>query len=542
MKTFGPIPRALFLLFFFLSSFLAEGQNGEEEQHEKRTDRKFGTLIHHLDNAYVDSVDTEELTEVAIRSMLEELDPHTTYIPPERVKEMRQPLEGNFEGIGIKFNILNDTILVVRPIPGGPSEKLGIRSGDKIVKIDGEKVAGIGITNSGVRDRLLGEKDSKVEVSIYREGEPELIHYEIVRDKIPINSVRASYMVQPGLGYIKIERFSGRTMEEFKKAMSDLKEKGMEKLILDLQGNSGGYLRTGLKVADQFLQEDRLIVYTEGRAFPRRERRATDDSLFQEGDLVVMMDESSASASEIVAGAVQDWDRGIVVGRRSFGKGMVQRPIDLPDGSVVRLTISRYHTPSGRCIQKPYEKGNPEAYAKEKYQRMESGELFHEDSMELADSLRYETRIKERPVYGGGGIVPDVFVPIDTSGNSDYLQALRRNRVISDLALDHADEEREKIRSEYEDAATFAEEYQVSEELKEKMVQKAEEKGVEYDEEGFERSKEYVLGQLKGMIAQNIWGTEAYFRVHNPLRPSYMKAIEVLSDGSFDEFDLAESR
>ncbi len=544
MKASFPFARASFILLLLLPFIPSKAQNAadKENEQEKRTSRKFRTLLHHIGQAYVDSVDKAELTETAIREMLKELDPHSTYIPPERVKEMRQPLEGNFEGIGIRFNILRDTILVVRPIPGGPSEKLGIRSGDKIVKIEGENVAGIGITNQGVRDRLLGEKGSRVEVSIYREGEPELLHYEIIRDKIPIHSIRASYMVKPGVGYIKVERFSGRTMKEFKKAVKDLKEKGMENLILDLQGNSGGYLRTGLKIADQFLEKDRLIVYTEGRAFPRRERRATSDSLFQEGKLVVMMDESSASASEIVAGAVQDWDRGVVVGRRSFGKGLVQRPVDLPDGSVVRLTISRYHTPSGRCIQKPYEKGNPEEYAKEKYQRFGSGELFHEDSIDIVDSLKYKTRLKKRTVYGGGGIIPDVFVPIDTTGNSDYLQALRRKRVISQLALNYADENRKELKKEYEDPKAFAEGFKISEELKERMIEKGKKKDVEFDEKEYERSKRYINGQLKGMIAQNLWGTEAYFRVHNPLRPSYRKAIEVLTDGTFEQMDLAETR
>lgn len=535
--------RPFIALILLLPVLYSSAQTGtKDDEHRERTHRKFKSFIEHLDNAYVDSVDTEALTETAIRSMLKELDPHSTYIPAERVKKMRENLEGNFEGIGIQFNIMDDTILVVRPIPGGPSEKLGIRSGDKIVRIDGEKVAGIGITSSGVTDRLKGKKDTKVEVAIYREGEPELLHYEIVRDEIRINSIRASYMVDPKTGYIKIERFSNRTMQEFRSAVNELKEKGMENLVLDLQNNGGGYLRSGRKIADQFLEDDQLIVYTQGRAFPKRKYMSSDDSLFQDGKLVVMMNESSASASEIVAGAIQDWDRGIIVGRRSFGKGMVQRPIDLPDGSVVRMTISRYYTPSGRCIQKPYEEGNREDYAKEKYQRMETGELFHEDSIQVVDSLAYQTRVKERPVYGGGGIIPDVFVPIDTSGNSDYLRDLNRKRVISELALDHVNENRADFKEAYEDPQEFAEEYELPQSLIQKMKDQASEKGIEYEKEEYERSKEFIHGQLKGMIAQNLWGSSAYYQVHNPLRPSFQKAIEVLSNGTYEKMDLAETR
>ncbi|MFB6257798.1 MAG: S41 family peptidase [Flavobacteriales bacterium] len=534
----------LFLLFLVpFDQILAQDEAApKEEMHEKQTTRKLKTLLYHLENAYVDSVDTPELTETAIKAMLKELDPHTKYIPPERVKQMREPLEGNFEGIGIRFNILNDTILVVRPIQGGPSAKLGIRAGDKIVKIDGEKVAGIGISNSGVKKRLKGEKGTTVEVAIYRQGEPELIHYEIVRDKIPINSVQASYMAKEKIGYIKVKRFSGRTMKEFKTDLKKLKKKGMESLVLDLQGNPGGYLRTGLNMADQFLKKDRLLVYTEGRAFPRSEKRATKEGLFQEGKLVVMIDESSASASEIVAGAVQDWDRGVIIGRRSFGKGFVERPITLPDSSVVRLTISRYHTPSGRCIQKPYEKGNMEAYAKEKYRRLKTGELFHKDSIDLPDSLKYKTRIKKRTVYGGGGIIPDVFVPLDTTGNSDYLEDLRRKRVISDLALTYADEHRKELKERYEDPSDFAKNYKVPGGLKKRIKEKGKKNGVPFDQEGYERSKKFILGQMKGLLAQNLWGAEAYYWVHNPLRPTYRRALEILQDGTFKKIDLAESR
>ncbi|MFB6258559.1 MAG: S41 family peptidase, partial [Flavobacteriales bacterium] len=429
----------------------------------------------------------------------------------------------------------------VNPIPGGPSEKLGIQAGDKIVKIEGETVAGIGITNSGVRDRLLGEKGTTVEVGIYRKGEPELLHYEIVRDEIPIRSVEASYMAEPEIGYIKVSRFSNRTMKEFNKALKELKKKGMKDLVLDLQNNGGGYLKTAIKMADHFLGKDRLVVYTEGRAFPRQERRATKKGKFEEGRLVVMVNESSASASEIVSGAVQDWDRGVIVGRRSFGKGLVQRPVDLPDGSVVRLTISRYHTPSGRCIQKPYEKGKRKEYAKEKYKRWETGEVFHMDSIDIADSLRYKTRIKGRTVYGGGGIIPDIFVPLDTTGNSDYLQQLNRKGILNQLALNYADENRNEFKEKYDGAKGYSKNFEVSKKLRDRLVEKAEKEGLKYDQKGYERSERYIKAQLKSMIAQNIWGREAYFRVYNPLKPSYERAIKVLKDGTFEKMDLAET-
>ncbi len=541
-RTFFFKPLGTLIAFILLTASLLGQNGGNGINNDAATTEKFHTLLYHLENAYVDSINSAELTETAIKAMLKELDPHSVYIPEEEVKKMRQPLEGNFDGIGIRFDILNDTILVVNPIPGGPSEKLGIQAGDKIVKIEGENVAGIGITNTGVRDRLLGEKGTTVEVGIYRKGEPELIHYEIVRDEIPIRSVEASYMAEPDVGYIKVSRFSNRTMKEFNKAMKELKKKGMKDLVLDLQGNGGGYLKTAIKMADQFLEKDRLVVYTEGRAFPRQERRATSKGTFEDGKLVVMVDESSASASEIVAGAVQDWDRGVIVGRRSFGKGLVQRPIDLPDSSVVRLTISRYHTPSGRCIQKPYEKGDRKSYAKEKYERWQSGEVFHMDSIDIADSLRYKTRIKERTVYGGGGIIPDVFVPYDTTGNSDYFQQLNRKGVLNELALNYADKKRKAFKDKYEGAKGFAANYEVEKELTDRMIEMGKKKDLEFDKKGYERSERYIKTQLKSMIAQNIWGREAYFRIYNPLRPSYERAIEVLKDGTFEKMDLADTR
>ena len=365
--------------------------------------------------------------------MLEELDPHSIYIPREDLEDVNEPLKGNFEGVGIQFNIVKDTIYVVDAIAGGPSERLGIRAGDRIIGIDTENVAGVGFKNSDVMDRLRGKKGSKVNVSILRRGEPNPLEFTITRDKIPIYSVEAGYMATPSIGYIKVSRFSATTMTEFRSKLDELKALGMEDLVLDLQGNGGGYLRTASDMADEFLGDKKLIVYTEGRTSPRDDTYATKDGRMEKGKLVVMVDEGSASASEIVSGAIQDWDRGLVVGRRSFGKGLVQRPVMLPDGSAVRLTVSRYYTPSGRSIQKPYDEG-VEAYQRERIERLAKGELSSVDSIHTTDTVKFFT-MNKRIVYGGGGIMPDVFVPIDTTLSSPYFGQLVRKGILNTYAL-----------------------------------------------------------------------------------------------------------
>lgn len=361
---------------------------------------KLEALLYHIDRMYVDSVDQDKLVEDAIVAMLEELDPHSIYIPKEELEEVNEPLKGNFEGVGIQFNIVKDTIYVVDAIAGGPSERLGIRAGDRITGIDGDNVAGVGFKNADVMKRLRGRKGTKVNVTVLRRGEAAPLEFTITRDKIPIYSVEAAYMATPTIGYIKVSRFSATTTKELREKLDALGAKGMQDLVLDLQGNGGGYLRSAIEMADEFLADRKLIVYTEGRNSPRENTFATGEGRFEKGRLVVLVDEGSASASEIVSGAVQDWDRGLVVGRRSFGKGLVQRPVMLPDGSAVRLTVSRYHTPSGRCIQKPYEEG-VEAYRKERAERLAKGELMHADSIEVADTVRYFT-MNKRVVYGGG--------------------------------------------------------------------------------------------------------------------------------------------
>jgi carboxyl-terminal processing protease len=410
---------------------------------------KIETLIRYVDRYYVDSVNDKKLIENAIRNFLKELDPHSVYLTKEELEEMNEPLIGNFEGIGIQFNILNDTILVISPISGGPSEKLGIMAGDKIVKINGENVAGTGITNSDVTKKLRGQKGTKVEVSIQRRDVKKIVDYTITRDKIPIFSVDASYMVNPEIGYIKVNRFSATTMDEFRKSLEALRTSGMKHLVLDLRGNSGGYLSTAIELADEFLSDNKMIVYTNGRSFPKDERYATGKGGFESGKLAVLVDNGSASASEIVAGAVQDWDRGLIVGRRTFGKGLVQKPYNLPDGSAIRLTIQRYYTPTGRCIQKPYEE-----YKDDYFHRLERGEFFSQDSIRMPDSLVYYTPHK-RKVYGGGGIIPDEFVPVDTTYNSDFLSELSRKGVFYQFAIRYVDENRKKIQKSYPDFESF---------------------------------------------------------------------------------------
>ncbi len=517
------------------------GQYSQDGQGDAaRTTEKFSDLLHHIENQYVDSVHSEKLVEEAIKGMLKELDPHSIYISEKQKKDMREPLRGNFEGVGIRFNILHDTIMVVSPIPGGPSEKVGIRSGDKIVEIEGENVAGTGITNNDVMNKLRGKKGSKVNVGIYRSGVDRILDFEITRDKIPLHSVSASYMATPRTGYLKVNRFSGNTMPQFKKGLKELKEQNMENLILDLQGNGGGYLKTAIKMADEFLKKDRLIVYTKGRAYPKSKEYANSDGAYEDGNLIVLIDQSSASASEIVSGAIQDWDRGLVVGRRSFGKGLVQRPIDLPDGSAVRLTISRYYTPSGRCIQKPFGEDRKEYY-REKYERLKEGELTNKDSIDLPDSLKYRSRIKDRVVFGGGGIHPDVFVPLDTSRNSEYYSKLQRKGLLNGFALDHVDKRRSDLIDEYPDARTFKEEYQVDEALWNKFKTYAADEGVEFVPDGYEKSQELLHTQIKALMAQNLFDREAFYMVINRINDSYQKSLQILENGAFDDFKLADS-
>ena len=441
--------------------------------------------------------------------------------------------------MGIQFNILRDTLLVVNTIPGGPSEKIGIMAGDKIILIEGENVAGTGLQNSDVVKRLRGDKGTKVKVEIKRNGNKDLLEFIITRDKIPIYSVDAGYMLNNETGYIKINRFAANTVEEFHEKIALLKEQGMKNLVLDLQGNGGGYLNTAFKLADEFLSNDKLIVYTEGRSYPKETFNATAEGEWETGKLVVLIDESSASASEIVSGAIQDWDRGLLVGRRSFGKGLVQKPFMLPDGSAVRLTISRYYTPSGRSIQKPYDGGHLEDYYKEKYERYSSGELFSADSISFPDSLKYETANK-RTVYGGGGIMPDVFVPIDTTRGSAYFTNAIRKGLVNSYALTQSEKQRKKILKSHTNIQDFKANYKVSaDDLLDMTNYFANEGGLEFNEEDYQRSEDFMRLRYKALLARSIYGPEAFYVIINEVNESLNEALKYLENGEYNKMDLA---
>lgn len=514
------------------------------------TTDKFSTLIQYIESIYVDSVNSKELVEKAIIHLLEELDPHSTYISAEEVAEANEPLQGSFDGIGIQFNILHDTIFVVEPIQGGPSEKLGIRAGDKIVEVEATKMAGIGVKNSDVLSKLRGPKGTVVKVGIERKGVKDILYFNITRDKIPIYSVDAAYMIAPEIGYIKVSRFAATTTEELRKGISELKAQGMKDLVLDLQDNGGGLLRSAIEMGDEFLSDElpkdasksekgKLLVYTEGRAFKREpfNTRSGLPGSFEKGRLVVLIDESSASASEIVSGAIQDWDRGVIVGRRSFGKGLVQRPVNLPDGSMVRLTVQKYYTPSGRCIQKPYDEGKDDYFA-DYSKRLKSGEFFSADSIKFPDSLKYETRITKRTVYGGGGIMPDIFVPLDTSENSRYFSDLIRVGVQNDWSMSYANAHREELLRSYPAMEDFAKSFVIPQLEQEKIIQMAEAKEVPLDQKGYENSKHAILVRTKALLARNLYDNEAFYYLINDLNPAAKKAIEILNDGTYDQMNL----
>jgi len=514
------------------------GALSQDDMTPQEAAQKFGTLMRYIGQLYVDSVNVEELTERAMVKMLEDLDPHSVYFSAEELKEADEPLNGNFDGIGVQFNIFKDTIMVVSPISGGPSERLGIRAGDRIVEVDGENTAGIGITNRDVMKLLKGPKGTVVQVGIKREGESELLTFDITRDKIPIYSIDAAHMVDKKIGYIKVSRFAKTTMDEFRDAILSLQDQGMKDLILDLQGNGGGMLRTAIAMSDEFLSDDKLIVYTEGRAFEREDTFAQYKGLFEKGRLVVLIDEASASASEIVSGAVQDWDRGLVVGRRSFGKGLVQRPMRLPDGSAVRLTVQKYYTPAGRCIQKPYDEG-VEAYRKEKFERYEKGEFMTLDSLDLPDSLMHKTRILEREVYGGGGILPDLFVPLDTTLNSPTFSRILRKGLCSKYALAEVDAHRTAWETRHASEDDFVRDMGFSEEEIAAFKAYVVEEGVEVDEEDWARSLPAIELRLKAFFGRNTYESKTFYRVIGGLNEALQEAIRVLNDGTFNAANLA---
>ncbi|OFX42163.1 MAG: peptidase S41 [Bacteroidetes bacterium GWA2_30_7] len=492
---------------------------------------KFSKVLSLVKTFYVDSVNQDDLLENAIVGMLKELDPHSIYISKDEVDEMNEPLQGNFEGVGIQFNILNDTIVVISPISGGPSDKLGILAGDRIVVIEGKNVAGIGIKNKDVVSKLKGEKGTIVNVGIWRKGFKDVLDFAIIRDKIPIYSIEAAFMATPDAAYIKLNRFAATTMSEFSQAMDKLKKLGAKNLILDLQGNSGGYLNTAIELADNILGENKLIVYTLGVSSPKQEYSSTSSGGFTEGKIIILVDEGSASASEIVSGAIQDWDRGLILGRRTFGKGLVQRPFNLPDGSLIRLTIARYFTPTGRLIQKDYEGGYNE-YSKDIINRYNHGELSNEDSIHFPDSLKFKTLILKRNVYGGGGIMPDFFIPIDTSNYSSYYRDLVRKGILNKFVLTYIDENRKALSVEHPEFAKYRDNYMVSDKLLDELTAFAEKEKLPMNKEEYNKSKEDIRTQLKALLARDLWDSSEFYEIMNIKNEAYLKAVELMKNTS----------
>lgn len=483
-----------------------------------------------IQGLYVDDVDTQGLTEAAIRGMLKELDPHSTYLNKEEVKAMNEPLQGNFEGIGISFNMMTDTLYVMEVIAGGPSQKVGIMPGDKFIYVNDTLIAGVKKNNQDIVSMLRGAKGTEVEVKVLRRGVEELIPFRIVRDRIPITSIDAAYMVTDDIGYIRLSRFGISSGEEFQQAEKELRSQGMKHLIFDLTDNGGGILQTANDIANEFLADGQLIVYTEGKNQPRYTMNASGNDELNGGKLVVLVNEFSASASEILAGAIQDWDRGVVVGRRTFGKGLVQRQLPLPDGTMVRLTVARYYTPTGRSIQKPYEDGDQDAYNQDLINRVNHGELFQADSIHFPDSLQYTTLVNKRTVYGGGGIMPDYFVPMDTTVGTMLHSRLNALGVIYKTAIFEVDNHRQELLQKYPDIKSFNDNYQVTEGLVSRLKGLATTEKIEWNEEQFASSRPLISIQLKALIARDLYDSSAFHRVINPENDIFMEGLRIISD------------
>ena len=478
---------------------------------------------------YVDSVNQKKLVEDAIKGMLDKLDPHSSYSNPEETKKMNEPLEGNFEGIGVQFNILTDTLVVVQTIKKGPSEKVGILNGDRIISVDGRAIAGVKMPQDSIVKLLRGPKGTKVRLGVVRRGAAGVLYFVVTRDKIPMNTVEATYMIAPGVGYIRFDRFGATTGDEVEKALQTLKKQGMKDLILDLQSNGGGYLGAAVDVASQFLRPGSLVVYTQGRNQPKQVLKAEGGGLFRQGRIVVLVDEFSASAAEIVTGALQDYARALVVGRRTFGKGLVHRPIDLPDGSMIRLTTSHYYTPSGRCIQKPYEKGKKEEYAQDLEQRYTHGELLHKDSIRLDSSQVYHTLIDKRIVYGGGGVMPDVFVPIDTAQITKFHIALRRNNLINEATLRYIDNHRKALRQQYKTFDQFEREFTVPQSLIDEIVAAGKAKKITpKDDKELAETIEDLRFSLKSIFINGLFESSDFYHFVNQKNNIVQEALKQL--------------
>ena len=482
-----------------------------------------------ITNLYVDSVDEKKLVEDGIRGMIEKLDPHSSYSTAKETKQMNEPLQGSFEGIGVQFNMVQDTLLVIQPIVNGPSERVGILAGDRLVSVNDTAIAGVKMSKEDIMKWLRGVKGSKVKLGIVRRGIAGTLKFTVIRDKIPVKTLDAAYMIRPQVGYIRIGNFGLTTYNEFMDAVEGLKVLGMKDLILDLQENGGGYLMAAVQIANEFLHHDDLIVYTQGRRVPRQDYRADGKGKLVDGKVLVLINEYSASAAEIVTGAIQDQDRGEVVGRRSFGKGLVQRPIDFADGSMIRLTIAHYYTPSGRCIQKPYKKGEALDYAMDIEKRFKHGELYSADSIHFADSLKYKTLRKQRIVYGGGGIMPDYFVPLDTTLYTQFHRQLAARSYIINANLKYIDNNRKQLKKQFATFGDFNARYEVPQSFVDDVLQMAAKDKIKpKDDKELQATLPQLRRQLKALVARDLWDMSEYFQVINETNPIVEKAVELM--------------
>ena len=515
--------KTVLVISIFLVAFSAKAQVLNEGTF------KIGRMFGLIDAFYVDSVNTDQLTEKAIVEVLKNLDPHSTYISAKDVKEMNEPLNGNFDGIGVQFNLLRDSIIIIETVPGGPSEKIGIRSGDRILTINQEKVTGIKMTTAGVRSRLMGPKGTKVNITVFRKGEKDNLEFTIVRDKIPIYSLDASYMLDKETGYIKLNKFAATTDKEFSEAVDSLKKSNLKNIIIDLRGNGGGYMLAATALAEKFFPDQKLLVYLQGRKTPRQDYKSAGKGSLSTARVVVLTDEGSASASEIFAGALQDWDRGVIIGRRTFGKGLVQNGFYLTDGSMIRLTIARYYTPANRSIQTSYTAGY-DKYMESFYKRYTDGELVTADSTHFPDSLKYKTLVNKRIVYGGGGLMPDVFVPVDTAFNTVYFRKLYAKNVLNTFTLEYYDKNRAKLKMDYKTFEDFKNKFQFDPDDIKAFIAKGEAEGVKYDDEQFKISEEEIILILKGLVVTNMWKSSEYYEIINVNDKVLEKALKVIND------------
>ena len=518
-------------IFFVVALWLAVSMTLSAQRSMPQAMQKLLNAEYAISSLYVDSVNEDKLIEDAIKGMLESLDPHSSYTDAKETKELEEPLQGEFSGVGIQFNMSKDTLYVIQTVPGGPSERVGVLAGDRIIYVNDTIIAGVKMKNSDIQKRLRGKKGTEVTIKVKRPGVKELITFRITRDNIPLHSIDAQYMLDDRTGYLRISRFGAKTPDEMMDALHELKKQGMTQLIMDLSDNGGGYLNAAIDMCNEFLDRGQLMVYTEGQNAPRNEATANGWGNYKDLHMVVMVNQYSASAAEIFAGAMQDWDRAVIVGRRTFGKGLVQRPFKFEDGSMMRLTVARYYTPSGRCIQKPYNRGDKRAYEHELVDRANEGEYYSLDSIQFNDSLRYTTRLNGRTIYGGGGVMPDVYVPVDTSEYSTYYRDMTAKGIINQYVIAYVDKHRKDISKRFSTVKDFDNGFIVTEEMMRDFIARGEQDSVKYDEEKYRISENLLKAIIKGLIARDVYGDQsAYSIIINHRNKDLQAAYEVLND------------